>query len=265
MPRGDKHAMSHYKVRLPTTLIQKKIAATLSAYDDLIEKNLRRIKILEEMAQNLYREWFVKFRFPGHEQVRLVDSPLGKIPKGWVAATLSDLVSIRKGKNITKKTIVPGNVPVVAGGITPAYYHNAANTQNPVITISASGANAGFVNLYYEDVWASDCSVIDSGVTRHVYYFNLLLKERQYEVTRLQRGAAQPHVYPKDLMALEVCAAPDEVLEMFGSQIEPIFRMIRNLKSRNNNLRQTRDLLLPKLISGELDVSKLDIDIREAA
>ncbi len=265
MPRGDKHAMSHYKVRLPTTLIQKRIATILSAYDDLIEKNLRRIKILEEMAQNLYREWFVKFRFPGHEHARMVDSPLGKIPEGWVAATLSDLVSIRKGKNITKKTIVPGNVPVVAGGITPAYYHNAANTQNPVITISASGANAGFVNLYYEDVWASDCSVIDSGVTRHVYYFNLLLKERQYEVTRLQRGAAQPHVYPKDLMALEVCAAPDEVLEMFGSQIEPIFRMIRNLKSRNNNLRQTRDLLLPKLISGELDVSKLDIYIGDAA
>jgi len=107
--------------------------------------------------------------------------------------------------------------------------------------------------------------VIDSTVTRHVYYFNLLLKERQYEVTRLQRGAAQPHVYPKDLMALEACAAPDEVLEMFCSQIEPIFKMIRNLKSGNSNLRQTRDLLLPKLISGELDVSKLDIDTGEAA
>ena len=264
-PKLSQENLKRISLKLPPYPEQQKIAAILSVYDDLIEKNLRRIKILEEMAQNLYREWFVKFRFPGHEQVRLVDSPLGKIPKGWVAATLSDLVSIRKGKNITKKTIVPGNVPVVAGGITPAYYHNAANTQNPVITISASGANAGFVNLYYEDVWASDCSVIDSGVTRHVYYFNLLLKERQYEVTRLQRGAAQPHVYPKDLMALEVCAAPDEVLEMFGSQIEPIFRMIRNLKSRNNNLRQTRDLLLPKLISGELDVSKLDIDIREAA
>ncbi len=82
MPRGDKHAMSHYKVRLPATLIQKRIATILSAYDDLIEKNLRRIKILEEMAQNLYREWFVKFRFPGHEHARMVDSPLGKIPKG---------------------------------------------------------------------------------------------------------------------------------------------------------------------------------------
>ena len=264
-PKLSQANLKRISLKLPPYADQQKIATILSTYDDLIENNLRRIKILEEMAQNLYREWFVKFRFPGHEHARMVNSPLGEIPEGWVTATLGNLVSIRKGKNITKKTIMPGNVPVVAGGITPAYYHNTANTQNPVITISASGANAGFVNLYYEDVWASDCSVIDSGVTQHVYYFNLLLKERQYEVTRLQRGAAQPHVYPKDLMALEVCAAPDEVLEMFGSQIEPIFRMIRNLKSRNNNLRQTRDLLLPKLISGELDVSELDIDIREAA
>ena len=256
--------LNRTEIHLPEVQVQHQIISILSAYDDLIENNLQRIKVLEEMAQNLYREWFVKFRFPGHEQVRMVDSPLGKIPEGWVASTLGNLVSIRKGKNITKKTIVPGNVPVVAGGITPAYYHNAANTQNPVITISASGANAGFVNLYYEDVWASDCSVIDSGVTRHVYYFSLFLKERQYEVTRLQRGAAQPHVYPKDLMALEACAAPVDILEIFGSQIESMFQMIKNLKGRNSNLRETRDLLLPKLISGELDVSELNIDIREA-
>ena len=214
-PKLSQENLKRISLNLPPYLKQKKITAILSAYDNLIENNLRRIKILEEMAQNLYREWFVKFRFPGHEQVRMVDSPVGKIPGGWTTSTLGNLVSIRKGKSITKKTIVPGNIPVVAGGITPAYYHNAANTKNPVITISASGANAGFINLYYEDVWASDCSVIDSTVTRHVYYFNLLLKERQYEVTRLQRGAAQPHVYPKDLMALEVCAAPDEVWRCF--------------------------------------------------
>ncbi|MFH1933621.1 MAG: restriction endonuclease subunit S [Pseudomonadota bacterium] len=82
---------------VPSLPTQHKIAAILSAYDDLIENNLRRIKILEEMAQTIYREWFVKFRFPGHENVRMVDSPLGKIPEGWEVANLSDLVDTQYG------------------------------------------------------------------------------------------------------------------------------------------------------------------------
>ena len=265
-PAVDADTIKRAEIYLPPLSIQQKIAAILSAYDDLIENNLRRIKILEEMTQNLYREWFVKFRFPGHAKVRMVDSPLGKIPEGWEVVTLGELVNIPKGKNITKKTIVPGDVPVVAGGIAPAYYHNAANTRNPVITISASGANAGFVNLYYHDVWASDCSVIDLSATKYVYYFYLLLKDRQYEVTRLQRGAAQPHVYPKDLMALDALSVPEEILEFFARKIGPIFKMIKNMKEKNKNLHQTRDLLLPKLISGELDISELEIDTgKEAA
>ena len=266
VPGVNRNYLHMLPVRTPPLILQQKIAAILSAYDDLIENNLRRIKILEEMTQNLYREWFVKFRFPGHAKVRMVDSPLGKIPEGWEVVTLGELVNIPKGKNITKKTIVPGDVPVVAGGIAPAYYHNAANTRNPVITISASGANAGFVNLYYHDVWASDCSVIDLSATKYVYYFYLLLKDRQYEVTRLQRGAAQPHVYPKDLMALDALSVPEEILEFFARKIGPIFKMIKNMKEKNKNLHQTRDLLLPKLISGELDISELEIDTgKEAA
>jgi len=251
--------LNQTQIPVPPIPTQHKIATILSAYDDLIENNLRRIKILEEMAQTIYREWFVKFRFSGHEKTRMVDSPMGKIPEGWEVKTLGDLVQIRKGKNITKTTIVEGQVPVVAGGIAPAYYHNFSNTQNPVITISASGANAGFVNLYHVDIWASDCSVIDLNATPYVYYFYLLLKQRQTEATRLQRGAAQPHVYPKDLMALDASGVPNDVLEAFNQQITPIFRMIQNITLRNSNLRLTRDLLLPKLISGELDVSDLDI------
>jgi type I restriction enzyme S subunit len=104
------------------------------------------------MARALYREWFVHFRFPGHESIPRIPSPLGEIPKGWEVTSLGGLVEIRKGKNITKDTIRDGSVPVVAGGIAPAYFHDTPNTQSPVITISASGANAGFVNLYYVDV-----------------------------------------------------------------------------------------------------------------
>jgi len=250
-------------VPIPPKSIQFKITSILSAYDYLIENNLRRIKILEEMAQNLYREWFVNFRFPGHENTRFVDSPLGKIPEGWEVVKLGDLIKIRKGKNITKNTVVEGLTPVIAGGKSPAYYHNESNTKHPVVTISASGANAGFVWLHYENVWASDCSVIDIDTTQHVYYYYLQLKDRKVEVDNLQRGAAQPHVYPKDLMGLETIEMPSVLLDRFSLEVSPLFQMIGNLYRKNQNLRQTGELLLPKLISGEVDVSGLDIKVPE--
>jgi len=257
VPTLNRNHLDSIEVYIPKLSTQHKIASILSAYDDLIENNLRRIKILEEIAQNLYQEWFVKFRFPGHESIRFIDSPLGRIPEGWEVVPLGILIEIRKGKNITKKTVVEGVVPVVAGGLTPAYFHNKSNTQHPVITVSASGANSGFVNLYYEDIWASDCSYIDANETPFVYYYYLLFKYFQTNITRLQRGSAQPHVYPKDLMEFEVVDCPMEVIKIFDQQIHPIFKMIKNLSWKNRNLIDTRDLILPKLISGELDVSGL--------
>jgi len=244
---------------LPPLSTQRKIAAILSAYDDLIENNTRRIKILEEMAQALYREWFVKFRFPGHEKVKMVESKMGMVPEGWRVAKLGDVLEIRKGKNITKKTITKGTVPVVAGGLAPAYCHSQANTHYPVVTISASGANAGFVNLYQEDIWASDCSYVDKDTTPFVYFYYLFFKCNQVGVTRLQRGSAQPHVYPKDLMELPTMEVPRKTLEGFEQDIAPVFEMIRNRNIQNKNLRRTRNLLLPKLISGEVDVENIDV------
>ena len=242
-------AIRAYKINLPDLPTQRKIAGILSAYDDLIENNLRRIKILEEMAQSLYREWFVRFRFPGYKSTKFVDSPLGQIPKGWEVAPLGDLVEIKKGKNITKTTIREGGIPVVAGGLTPAYYHDTANTVAPVVTISASGANAGFINIYFDDVWASDCSFIDGKATPDVFYFFLMLISRQNEVTGLQRGSAQPHVYPKDLMAIEALSVLQEIRDNFTQRVIPLFESVRNLHARNQTLRHTRDLLLPKLLT----------------
>ena len=244
-------------IPLPPLPIQRRIAGILSAYDELIENSQRRIKILESMARALYREWFVHFRFPGHEHHPRVPSPLGEIPKGWEVTTLGRLVEIKKGKNITKDTIRDGNVPVVAGGIAPAYFHDAPNTQSPVITISASGANAGFVKLYYLDVWASDCSYIDLSATPHVFYYYLWLDYRRASVTHLQRGSAQPHVYPKDLAQLEALGVPEELLGAFMSQVAPIFGLMMRLTAKIQNIRRTRDLLLPRLLSGQIDVEAI--------
>jgi type I restriction enzyme S subunit len=245
------------EIPLPPLAIQRHIAGILSAYDELIENSQRRIKILESMARALYREWFVHFRFPGHESVSRVPSPLGEIPKGWEVTTLGRLVEIKKGKNITRDTIRDGTVPVVAGGIAPAYFHDVPNTQSPVITISASGANAGFVNLYYVDVWASDCSYIDVAATPHVFHFYLWLDYRRAAVTHLQRGSAQPHVYPKDLASLDALRVPEDCLIAFSSQIEPIFALMMRLTAKVENLRRTRDLLLPRLLSGQIEVEPI--------
>jgi type I restriction enzyme S subunit len=256
-PNVSGKQIAELEILSPPIPVQQRIASILAAYDELIENSQLRIKILEAMARGLYREWFVRFRFPGHENHPRVASALGEIPQGWGVTNLGRLVEIRKGKNITKDTIRDGNVPVVAGGLTPAYYHDTPNTKSPVITISASGANAGFVNLYYVDVWASDCSFIDSFATPHVLYYYLWLDHRRAAVTHLQRGSAQPHVYPKDLAQLEALCVPAEVLGAFMSQVASIFGLTMRLAAKVENLRRTRDLLLPRLLSGQIEVEEL--------
>lgn len=265
MPRANWKHLSQTEWLIPDEIAKEKIGFILSAYDDLIENNTQRIKILEEVAQRIYREWFVNFRYPGHEKQKLVESELGMIPQGWKVIELGEKISFTRGKNITKREIIPGDVPVVAAGVNPAYYHNESNVKSPVVTISASGANAGFIRLYHEDIWASDCSYINKDSTKTIFYFYSLLRNRQVEVTALQRGSAQPHVYPKDVMRMLIVDAPEKLIIQFEEISKTIFNEIGNLKLKNNNLRQTRDLLLPRLISGELDVSELDIEIGEVS
>ena len=258
MPRANWKTLQKMEWLLPELNEQNKIGDILSAYDDLIENNTNRIKILEQIAQMIYREWFVYFRFPGHEKIKMVDSKteFGKIPEGWDVKNLGDKIKILRGRNITKNTIVPGKVPVVAGGMGPAYFHNKANVEGPAITVSASGANSGYINLYHEDIWASDCSYINKNSTHFVYYYFLLLKNRQAEVTGLQRGSAQPHVYPKDLARLLIVDPPEELVHSFEEMAESTFGMINNFQLQNKNLRQVRDLLLPKLVTGELEIKQ---------
>ena len=238
------------KLSVPEVTEQRRIASILSAYDDLIENNRRRIQLLEQAAQLLYKEWFVHLRFPGHERVKIKDS----VPAGWEKKSLGDLVGVTKGRNITKNSAKDGSVPVVAGGLSPAYYHDTANAVGPVITVSASGANAGYVNLYYEDIWASDCSYISSTSTDRLYYLYLLLKSKQREIFGFQKGAAQPHVYPKDLKRLPLLAPKNIIVNMFEESVADNFHQVKVLVEQNKLLVQARDLLLPRLMSRKVAV-----------
>ena len=232
----------------PPIQVQRLIGSILSAYDDLIENNWRRMELLEESERLLYREWFVRLRFPGHEHTTIANG----IPEGWEKKPLGELVEIKKGKNITKDTVNEGTIPVVAGGLKPAYFHNTSNATGPVVTASASGANAGYVNLYLEDIWASDCSYIEKPSCEFIYFFYLTLDSMQKEIFGMQKGAAQPHVYPKDLMRLQILVPSLSLLQEFESQIKTSYDLIGNLTKQNQKLREARDLLLPRLMSGEI-------------
>ena len=217
-----------YEFELPALEDQNKISTTLQSYDELIENNSKRITKLKIIADLIYS-----------------NAARGKAR----TTSLEQKLPVKKGKNITKSTITPGNVPVVAGGLEPAYYHNTPNTQGPVITISASGANAGFVNIYHQSVWASDCTYIDVTATQNVYFYYVLLKNNQREITHLQKGSAQPHVYPTDLENLKIPDFTDDEIKHLSSKVSPIYELIAVLEQKNNSLSRTRDLLIPRLIS----------------
>ena len=238
------------KFPVPEPIIQKKIADILSTYDDLIENNRRRIALLGESARLLYREWFVHFRHPGHERIKIING----IPESWQCSPLGKIAIIRKGKNITRNMAERGEVPVVAGGLKPTYYHSRPNVLGPVVTVSASGANAGHVDLYHSDIWASDCSYLSVNENPEIWFLYLSLKAHQSEIFGMQQGAAQPHVYPKHLERLRVLIPSLTVRTLFHERVDAVFQQIPVLEQQNRLLIKARNLLLPRLMSGDLAV-----------
>ena len=134
------------------------------------------------------------------------------------------------------------------------YYHNEANTTAPVITVSGSGANAGFARMYFEDVFASDCSFADSGSTQYLFFVYCFLKENKSQLDALQKGSAQPHVYAKDINAMVMKSIPKQRLEQFCGIVKPYFEMMGNLEKQSKSAVEARDRLLPKLMSGEIEI-----------
>ncbi|MCI6069093.1 MAG: restriction endonuclease subunit S [Bacteroidales bacterium] len=236
---------------LPSADTQHRIATILSRYDSLIENYQKQIKLLEEAAQRLYKEWFVDLHFPGHENTNIVDG----VPEGWTPSQLGQLVEFKRGKTITKKDVINGDIPVVAGGLEPAYYCNKSNTAERVITVSGSGANAGFTRMYFEKVWASDCSFVDASTTPFLHFVYCFLKDNKTRIDHLQKGAAQPHVYAKDINSLGLCIPIESILKSFEGTASKYFDTISSFQSQIHLLTEARDRLLPKLMGGEIVLS----------
>ena len=237
-------------ILIPSREKQDNIATILSRYDSLIENYRKQIKFLEEAAQRLYKEWFVDLHFPSHENTKIVDG----VPEGWTPSKLGQLAEFKRGKTITKKDAVEGTIPVVAGGLEPAYYCNRSNTAERVITVSGSGANAGFTRMYFERVWASDCSFVDASTTPFLHFVYCYLKDNKTTIDNMQKGAAQPHVYAKDINSLEISIPVESILKSFEKNVSKYFDTISSLQSQIRLLTEARDRLLPKLMNGEIEV-----------
>ena len=232
--------MKNIEVRVPKLKkVQSKIASILASIDDKIELNLKINNNLEQQAQAIFNNMFPNV--------------------GNGKKYIGDFIIPKRGKNLLSKDAIFGSIPVVAGGIEPAIYHNTPNTEAPVLAISASGANAGYVSLWNIPIWSSDSSYIDSSMTDDVYFWYSLLKKRQQEIFDAQTGSAQPHIYPKNIASMSIIELDSNDIRKYTSNVTPIFEKIGKNKEENFHLKSLRDTLLPKLMSGEIDVSEIDI------
>lgn len=240
-----------------------KIASILSAYDDLIENNTQRIKLLEEIAQAIYRAWFVNFRFSGHEKVKIVKSPLGPIPEGWEVVTVQDVVKrIPPGKLYENKTVSSiGSVPVLDQGRSGIIgYHDdepgvKASEENPIIVFANHTCYQRIIQFPFSAIQNVLPFLPNPERYRDIYWLHWATKD-------LVKFNDYKGHWPEFMAKKLVLPPPDNDLE-FGQIVKALVQQIYKLEQKKMILRKTRDLLLPKLISGEVDVSELDIKTGE--
>lgn len=250
--RAQMDVLENLKMLVPKDISdQRRIASILSSLDRKIELNNKINADLEEMAQAIFKNWFVDFE--PFKDGKFVDSELGMIPEGWKVGTLGELCNFKRGKNLLTKNAIDEGVPVVAGGLEPSCYHNVANTGAPVITVSGSGANAGFMRMYHVPVWASDCSFIDISC-ENFYFVYCFLKVNSKLLKHAQTGAVQPHVKPSDIHDFELAIPDKESIYDFQDKVKPFFDKIASIQKENSRLSLLRDTLLPRLMSGDLEV-----------
>ena len=177
--------------------------------------------------------------------------------KKWFNARLGSVVSIRKGSMLTSDRFVAGNIPVIAGGKIPAGYHNVANRPANTITISASGASAGYVALYNKPIFATDCSTIEPCSTYDIHYIYHLLKYYQSEIFAMQTGGAQPHVHPSDLNELQILYAKDiEEQQAIATILSDMDKEIANLEAKRDKYRLIKSGMMQKLLTGQIRLVK---------
>ncbi len=266
-------SLKSFPITHPEVEVQKKIAAILSAYDELIENNQRRIALLEKMAEEIYREWFVRLRFPGHEKVKKVKG----VPEGWQRTKVVTLTSYLKrgvapqyddlaeGFAINQKCIRDGKLD-----LSFARHQSrdvSADRQIRFGDVLVNSTGEGTLGRVAQVLTQLSNCIVDSHVTivrpKHnvpIHYFGMTLKAWEVHFSTMGRGATnQTELSPTVIGNIEVTMPSKPLQDVFESHAEPLFAQITYLTAQNERLTRMRDLLLPRLISGKLSVEQLDI------
>lgn len=236
-------SLAKYQIKIPQLEQQKIIADLIVAYDDLIENNRRRIQLLEESARLLYQEWFVHLRFPGHEQVKIVDG----VPEGWEKMPLKQVVTLNYGKALKAEVRIPGPFPVY-GSSGEVGNHEKALVKGPGIVVGRKG-NVGSVYWVNTDFYPIDTVYFISAEESNLFLYHAL-----QNVQFINTDVAVPGLNRDMAYSREILIPDDKNYSRFLAEIQPIQDQINKLQDYNNKLAQARDLLLPKLMSGELTV-----------
>jgi type I restriction enzyme S subunit len=263
----------------PPLRTQRKIAAVLSAYDDLIENNTRRIRILEEMARAIYCEWFVHFRFPGREKVRMVESEIGPVPEGWSRGQFSDIAQLLRNNirpmKYKDELFEHFSFPAFDNGCMPVLERGEEIRSNKYLvergTVLLSKLNPRIPRIWlpfpgadYRPIASTEFLVLKPRIPfTSVSLFGLCGSQSFVdEFAALSGGTSTSHqrVKPSVLLAMPIVVPQRSVLDTFNRIVSLMIKLAQNLRVKNANLRHTRNLLLPRLVSGGLDVSELDID-----
>lgn len=276
---GEK--LAKVEVVVPPSPVQRRIASILSAYDDLIENNTRRIAILEEMARRIYEEWFVRFRFPGHEQAKMVESELGLIPEGWRRGSINELYQeLYDGPHATPKPSTSGAVFLGIGNLTETGRMDLSSVRHIaeedfgkwtkrvcpqpgdiVFTYEATLNRYALIPNGFRGCLGRRLALIRTNAETHstLYLFCMFFSEgwRQIVAQNTLSGATVDRIPLSKFPSFPIMVPSMRIMAAFDEIVRPMFAEIEVLGRKNQNLRATRDLLLPKLISGELDVSTL--------
>lgn len=245
MPRGNKKLILNYTFGLPDLETQRRIAEVLSRYDALIENYQRQIKLLEEAAQRLYKEWFVDLRFPGHQSTPIINN----LPQGWEKKKITDILDIKYGKD--HKKLKDGPIPVYGtGGI--MRYANSSLYCGESVLIPRKGSlnNIMLVNGSFWTIDTMFYSVPKTENAAKIAYFYL----KDLDMYSFNIGAAVPSMTVNILSGMEISLPTDEIRHEFECRVDKYYQQIALLENQIRNLSEARDRLLPKLMSAEIDV-----------
>jgi type I restriction enzyme S subunit len=263
-------------ITAPDIGTQERVASALCVYDDMIENNTRRIEILEQMAQMLYREWFVNFRFPSHQKLKMVESAIGLVPKGWLVRPVTEAVEIDPATKVPREGVKPfapmgslsqtsmhiGNIEEREGNAGSKFRNG--DTLFARITPCLENGKTGFVQFLPTPeavAFGSTEFIVLRSRTVCPEYVYLMARSDEFRDNAIKsmsgatgRQRVQQGCFNKFLMA----QPSSEILTEFHDAVAPIFQLVHILSLKNRSLRGTRDMLLPKLVSGEVSVENLE-------